>query len=121
MKGKDICRLLILTAMLISVLSIAHARPLTETFGDGLIKINDFFEQEKYKPYAKAIDFGFFFLLFTSIYLIGVKYAFREVDKPVKAIAVVLGFMSAFLMVANDYSIISLLPYLPLFLYLFLS
>ncbi|MEK6983942.1 MAG: hypothetical protein AABX33_05190 [Nanoarchaeota archaeon] len=117
--NKKLTKAGILIVTLISLLSTAaHSDAFSDTFANGLMQINDFFEKEQYGAYAKTIDFFFFALLFISIYLIGVRYAFKEANKPEKAIAVVLGIMSAFLMVSKDYSLLSLIPYVPLLLYL---
>lgn len=117
--NKKIIKAGILIFALISLLSTtAYSNTFTDAFKDGLMQINDFFEKEQYEPYAKIIDLFFFALLFISIYLIGVRYAFKEVNKPEKVIAVVLGLMSALLMVSRDYSVISLIPYAPLLFYL---
>lgn len=91
--------------------TIAHAAPFTEAFKGGLMQINDFFSKENYKTYAKAIDFFIFSLLFTAIYMRGVKFAFKEVKRTEQLIAVLLGLTTAFLLVLGDYSILSLLPF----------
>ena len=114
--NKKIKNSAILVILLILVPVIVSAQP----FSDALEKINNFFEKEQYEPYAKAIDFFFFLLLFTSIYLIGVRYAFKEVNKPEKLIAIVLGLMSALLMTSQGYSLTSLIPYLSWLFYLLL-
>lgn len=107
--------------LFVPVLTISSAYAETdESFADVLVKINDFFENEQYAAYAKIIDFFVFSLLFISVYLIGVRYAFKQVNKPEKVIALVLGFMSAFLMVSQGKSVIALLPYIDLLLYTFL-
>ena len=111
---------ILILALILLLSTISYAKPFTDAFKDSLIKFNDFFEKEEYIAYSKTIDFFVFTILFTSIYLIGVKYAFREVNKPEKAIAVMLGLMSAFLMISQDYSIIKLLPFVNWFLYLLL-
>lgn len=118
-KSLGIASILILI-LFIMLPATANAEPLSEALAGSLAKINDFFEQEQYKAYAKTIDFFFFALLFISVYLVGVRYAFKEVNKPEKLIALVLGLMSAFLMVSNDYSVTKLLPYVPWLLYAFL-
>ena len=121
MKNKNSSRaviLIILLAMLL--LKTANAETLSESLTLSLEKTNDFFAREQYKAYVKTIDFFAFSLLFISVYLIGVKYAFKEVNKPEKAIALVLGLMSAFLMISQDYSITKLVAFLPFFLYFLL-
>ncbi|MBI3035706.1 hypothetical protein HYY71_05280, partial [Candidatus Woesearchaeota archaeon] len=55
--------------------------PFTEAFRGALIGINDFFAKEQYEAYAKTIDFFVFSILFVLIYMIGVKYAFKEVKR----------------------------------------
>lgn len=114
---KLISSVILIFTLTLLLSTIAYAKPITEALKESLEKINDFFEKEQYKAYTKTIDFFFFALLFTSIYLIGVRYAFKEVNKPEKVIAVLLGLMSAFLMISQDYSIINLLPYIPWLLY----
>ena len=52
--------------------------------------------------------------------MIGVRYAFKQLNKPEKLIAVVLGLMSALLLVAQGKSILSLVPLIALFLYFLL-
>lgn len=105
--------------LILMLIDISYAQT-SETFSDILTKINDFFEKREFEAHTKTIDFFVFSLLFISIYLIGVKYAFKEVNKPEKVIAVVLGLMSAFLMVSQDYSLTKLLPFVKWFLYFLL-
>lgn len=64
-----------------------------------------------YNNSQQLVDFLFFSLLFISVYLIGVRYAFREMGKPEKAIAVLLGVLTSFLLVLNGYSISMLVDY----------
>src|SRR3989338_5062509 len=97
--------------------TITYAKPFTDAFRSGLIQINDFFSKEQYKPYATAIDFFFFALLFISIYMMGTRYAFKEVKKPEKVIAILLGLMTAFLLVLGGFSATILLPYIAWILY----
>lgn len=107
----------ILTLTLVILLSaIAHARPFTDAFKGGLTEISGFFESG-YAPYTKAIDFFFFSLLFIAIYLMGVRYAFKDVKRPEQAIAILLGFMTAFLLVLGGFSVTILLPYIHWVLY----
>ena len=101
---------LILLAIALS--NIAYARTIPQGFMDGLAQINNFFANENYRPYAKTIDFAFFSLLLISIYLIGVRRAFPNVGRSEKSIAILLGLMSAFLLVVGGYSTLSLLKYL---------
>ena len=111
--------ILILTLILM-LSTIGYAKPFTDAFRGGLIQINDFFVNELYKAYATAIDFFFFALLFISIYMMGVRYAFKEVKKPEKVIAILLGLMTAFLLVLGGFSATILLPYIHWLLYLLL-
>lgn len=111
---------LVLMLALSLAFDIAYAQDYNEAFGNIMAKINDFFENEEYTAYAKTIDLVFFSLLFTSIYMVGVKYAFKQVSRVERLLAVLLGFMSAFLMVSQGKSIIALLPYIDLLLYTFL-
>lgn len=110
--------LLILIVILLS--NIAYAQSLSEGVRDNILKFNEFLENGEYENYAKVIDFLVFSLLFISVYMIGVRYAFRQLNKPEKLIAVVLGLMSALLLVAQGKSILSLIPLIALFLYFLL-
>ncbi|MBI2542280.1 hypothetical protein HYV80_06230 [Candidatus Woesearchaeota archaeon] len=100
--------------------NIASAQSLSEGLKENLGKFNNFLENGEYENYTKVIDFLVFSLLFISIYMIGVRYAFRQLNKPEKLIAVVLGLMSALLLVAQGKSILSLVPLIALFLYFLL-
>ena len=100
--------------------SISYAKPFTNLLKGGLIEINNFFTNEGYKPYSKTIDFFFFSFLFIAIYMMGVKYAFKEVKKPEKTIAVLLGLMTAFLLVIAGFSATIVLPYIQWILYFLL-
>ena len=122
---KQINKKLITTSILIITLlfllsTIVNAAPFTDAFRGGLLQINDFFAQEQYKAYATAIDFFFFALLFISVYMIGVRYALKEVKKPEKVIAILLGLMTAFLLVLGGFSATILLPYIHWLLYVLL-
>ena len=117
-KKSGIAILMILTAILLS--NIVNSQSLSETIKDNLGRFNEFLESGEYENYAKVIDFFVFSLLFISIYMIGVRYAFRQLNKPEKLIAVVLGLMSALLLVAQGKSILSLVPLIALFLYFLL-
>ena len=94
---------------LLSLSTSAYASYLTDDSSNALLSFNKFFES--YNSYSQAIDFLFFSLLFISVYLIGVRYAFREVRKPEKTIAVLLGIMTAFSLVSAGFSITFLVPY----------
>lgn len=115
--GKIIAVSIFALVLILLFSAFAYAKPFTDVLRDSLVRINNFFAQENYKPYAKTIDFFIFSLVFISIYLIGVRYAFKEVKRPEQAIAIVLGFTTAFLFVLRDYSITSLLPYMQYLLY----
>ncbi|MBI2659963.1 hypothetical protein HYX07_02280 [Candidatus Woesearchaeota archaeon] len=117
-KKSGIISLMILIAILLS--NITHAQSLSEGIKDNIINFNEFLEKGEYENYSKVIDFLVFSLLFISIYMIGVRYAFRQLNKPEKVIAVVLGLMSALLLVAQGKSILSLVPLIALFLYFLL-
>ena len=105
-------------AVLFSTLSYASA--LGDSVSKGLIALNGFFESNQYEAYASVIDFTFFSVLFISIYLIGVRYGLRQVTKPEKTIAVLLGLLTAFLLVSSGFSIGHLLPYVNWILYFLL-
>lgn len=110
---------LILT-LIILFSSITYARPVTDIFGNGLLQINNFFVQGQYNAYATAIDFFFFSLLFIAIYMMGARYAFKEVKRPEQVIVILLGLMTAFLLVMGGFSATILLPYIHWLLYLLL-
>ncbi len=114
--------LLIVMLILALTLSttVAYARPITDTFRGGLLEINNFFTNEAYKPYSAAIDFFFFGLLFIAIYMMGARYAFKEVKRPEQVIVILLGLMTSFLFVLAGFSATLLLPYLHWLLYLLL-
>lgn len=108
---------IVLLGILLS--NIAYAQ-LSEGIESSLERFNKFLETGEYENYSKVIDFLVFSLLFISIYMIGVRYAFRQLNKPEKVIAVVLGLMSALLLVAQGKTILSLVPLIALFLYFLL-
>lgn len=99
----------IIFVMFVLLATSAYASQISDQILRIPLVINDFFAS--YQAYSQVIDFGFFALLFVSVYLIGVRYAFREVNKPEKMIAVLLGFMTAFLLVAGGISTTMLVPY----------
>ena len=111
---------LVLALSLVLLSNIAYAKPFTEGFDSVLIKVNDFFGKEQYKAYSKTIDFIVFALIFIAIYMRGVKFAFKEINKTEKLLAVILGLTTAFLMVIGDFSIVALLPFVNWFLYFLL-
>lgn len=115
---KKVIGLMILLGILFSNTVISQS--LADSMRDNLGKFNEFLENGEYENYAKVIDFLVFSLLFISIYMIGVRYVFRQLNKPEKLIAVVLGLMSALLLVAQGKSILSLVPLIALFLYFLL-
>lgn len=100
--------------------TIAYAKSFTDVLGESLGLINDFFRNEGYKPYALAIDFFVFFAVFLAIYMRGIKFAFKEVNKTEKGLAIVLALTTAFLLVLGGYSIEKLLPFLQYFLFFLL-
>ncbi len=113
--NKKLTSSLILIFILLS--TVIYARPVTDIFSGGLIQINNFFENEGYAPYAKAIDFFFFSILFIAIYMMGARYAFKEIKRPEQVIVILLGLMTAFLLVLADISAVILLPYIQWLLY----
>src|SRR3989338_10855123 len=125
MKHKTESKSVLIFALLLIILSSsAFARPVTDSiagaFGGGLLQINNFFEGRQYEPYSKAIDFFFFAFLFTAIYMMGARYAFKEMKRPEQVIVILLGLMTAFLLVLADISATVLLPYIHWLLYLLL-
>src|SRR3989338_11147578 len=124
MKNNKITIVGLIFALMILLSSSAFARPLTDAtfdvFGGGLLKMNNFFEARQYEPYSKAIDFFFFALLFTAVYMMGARYAFKEMKRPEQVIVILLGLMTAFLLVLADISATVLLHYIHWLLYLLL-
>ena len=114
----NIAMILIVAVLLFSTL--AYAAPYTSIFENGLLRINNFFGAEQYAPYSKAIDFFFFALLFTAVYMMGARYAFKEMKRPEQIIVILLGLMTAFLMVLADISATFLLPYIHWLFYVLL-
>lgn len=105
-------KLIILSILVFALLAtISYAKSFTDVLGNSFILINDFFKNENYKPYSLIIDFFVFSVVFMAIYMRGVKFAFKEVTKTEKALAVILGLTTAFLMVIGGYSISKLLPF----------
>ncbi|MBI2649954.1 hypothetical protein HYX04_01430 [Candidatus Woesearchaeota archaeon] len=117
---KTIGKSILIITLILLLSSIAYAKPFTDAFRGGLLQINDFFAKEQYKPYSQVIDFFFFSLLFIAIYLMGVRYAFKEVKRPEQVIAILLGLMTAFLLVLGGFSLTILLPYMQWILYVLL-
>ena len=112
---------IILPVLIFSLFAtIAYAKSFTDVLGESFSLINDFFKNEGYKPYSLIIDFFVFFVVFLAIYMRGIKFAFKEVTKTEKALAVILGLATAFLMVIGGYSISKLLPFVNLLLYFLL-
>lgn len=118
--NKTLINALIFMILIVLLSAIAYAQSLADSLKENLGKFNEFLESGEYENYAKVIDFLAFSLLFISIYMIGVRYAFRQLNKPEKLIAVVLGLMSALLLVAQGKSILSLVPLIAFFLYFLL-
>ncbi|MBI2659964.1 hypothetical protein HYX07_02285 [Candidatus Woesearchaeota archaeon] len=100
--------------------TIVYAKSFADVLGESLARINDFFKNENYKPYSWVIDFFVFFAVFLAIYMRGIKFAFKEVNKTEKALAVVLALTTAFLMILGGYSIVKMLPFLQYFLFFLL-
>lgn len=118
--GKYSKRLLIYLGLAALYSTLSYAAPLSDSISNGLIAVNNFFESNQYEAYASIIDFMFFSILFISIYLIGVRYGLRQVSKPEKTIAVMLGLLTAFLLVSAGFSIGNLIPYVNWVLYFLL-
>ncbi len=117
-----IVNILLLTLVLAAPLaSAALLSNVGDSFASLFTKIDRFFSGQQYKPYTKTIDFFFFTLLFVSIYLVVIKYAFKENTRIVKFIAFLLGLMSGFLLVQGGYTTAGLLPYIPWFLFILLA
>lgn len=118
--NKKVISLVIYAILLIAFSTLSYADAITDKFSEALLKINNFFESNQYEAYVNVIDFGFFSLLFISIYLIGARYGFKQLGKPEKTIAVLLGFLTAFLLVSGGFSIAGLIPYMHWALYILL-
>lgn len=114
MKGniKLIKLVILLVTLLILLSTFVYAKPFTEAFIGALTIIHDFFVQEQYKPFAKVIDFFVFLFLFIFVYMKGAQFAFKEVKRPEQGIVIVLGIVTAFLLVVADVSISGLLPFI---------
>ncbi len=110
--------IIVLSIILLS--TAANALPFTSVFTGGLLQINNFFSGRQYEPYAQAIDFFFFSLLFIAIYMMGARYAFKEVKRPEQVIVILLGLMTAFLLVLAGISAVILLPYIHWLFYVLL-
>ena len=115
---KTITKSILIITLLFLLSTIAYAAPFTDSFRGGLLQINNFFAKEQYKPYSQVIDFFFFSILFIAIYMMGVRYAFKEVKRPEQIIAILLGLMTAFLLVLGGFSVTVLLPYVLWILYI---
>src|SRR3989338_3968386 len=113
-------RAMIFLALFLLLLTPVFARPVFDAAFDnvrgGLSQIHNFFAGRQFEPYAKAIDFFFFAILFIAIYMVGARYAFKEIKRPEQVIVILLGLMTAFLLVIGGFSIILVLPYLNWFL-----
>ena len=81
--------------------------------------INNFFTGG-YEPYSSAIDFFLFAILFTSVYMVGAKYAFKDMKNPERVIVILLGLTTAFLLVLAGFSIKLLLPFMNWIVYILL-
>lgn len=104
-------------AVILFVSNIAYAKPFTEAFKGGLARINSFFESGQYEAYSRVIDFFIFSVLFISLFSAGAKHVFKDIKRPERVIVIILGLITAFLLVIGGYSIISLLPFVNWFLY----
>lgn len=93
---------------------------ISSDFSDGLARMNEFFASNQYQAYAQTIDFIFFSLLFISVYMIGARYGLKQIGKPEKVFVVVLGVLSAFLLVSAGFSVALLVPYVQWLLYFLL-
>src|SRR3989338_7312730 len=114
---KVITTSIFIITLLLLFSTFTYAKPFTEAFKGGLLQINDFFVNEQYKPYSATIDFFFFALLFIAIYMMCARYAFKEVKKPDQVIVILLGLMTAFLLVLGGFSATVILPYMQWLLY----
>ncbi len=112
----------LMAVMFMLLINITYARTIAEIFGNSLVAIGNFFELSQYEPYSNAIDFFLFSILFVSLYMVGAKNVFKEVKKPERVIVILLGLVTAFLLVLAGFSITLLLPYVNwlIFLLLFL-
>ncbi|MBI2655223.1 hypothetical protein HYX06_02250 [Candidatus Woesearchaeota archaeon] len=111
MKLTSYARLLAYAGLAALLSNLAYGSAFSDSVSNGFMAINDFFESNQYEAYASIMDFMFFSLLFISVYLIGVRYGLRQAAKPEKAIAILLGILTAFLLVSSGFSIGKLVPY----------
>ena len=117
---KLISKTAIIVFVAVLLAQIVLAKQFTTIFSGGLSSINELFTTESFVPYAKAIDFFFFSFLFIAVYTIGARSAFKEIKRPERIIVILLGLLTAFLLVLGGYSIIMLIPFLPYLLLLLL-
>src|SRR3989344_2100631 len=103
MKKKLNISILIL-ALILLLSTIAYARPLTDFMQGGLVTIGTFFQNYQSSPITTAIDFFFFSFLFIAVYMMGARYAFKEVKRPEQVIVILLGLMTEFLIVLGGWS-----------------
>ena len=108
----------ILIAVLLS--NFAFARTPGEIFTDSLISMNNFFENESYKPFSKLIDFVFFSIVFMSLFTVGAKKVFSEYTKPIQVIVILFGLALALVFVLADISFMNLFKYAWYILYILL-
>src|SRR3989338_422304 len=113
-------RMMTFILILLLLSTNAYARPITDVFSSSLVRISSFFDNREYEPYATAIDFFLFSILFIAVYMAGARYAFKEIKKPEQVIVILLGLITAFLLVLADFSITLLLPYMNWMVYILL-
>src|SRR3989338_2812816 len=93
--------ILILLIVLISLASFSvHAATIGDAFGNVLDNVEEFF-RGGWQDYEKTIIFFVFFFLFFPAYLIGMKKAMGELNRPHIVFAFTAAFLSAFIIVIS--------------------
>src|SRR3989338_4564885 len=118
--NRIIAKTVLIFTILIVLSSFASAITIGDGFRGGLLSVNNFFSGQQFQPYAKTIDFVFFALFFTAVYMMGARYAFKEMKRPEQVIVILLGLMTAFLLVLAGWSATILLPYIHWLFYILL-
>lgn len=118
--NRIITRTILILTLIALFSTLVNAITVSDGFRSGLLGINNFFSGQQFQPYAQAIDFFFFALLFIAIYMMGARYAFKEVKRPEQVIVILLGLMTAFLLVLAGWSATILLPYIHWLFYILL-
>ena len=119
MNKKNVSLVIIVSLCIVLSATLSFAS-LSDDLSNGLMSVNDFFASNQYQTYAQIIDFIFFSFMFISVYMIGARYGLKEVKRPEKVLAIVLGILSSFLLVSAGFSVTLLVPYIQWLLYFLL-